>query len=166
MRRPRFMASARWVCTAVLALVALLIPLGLLRMLAWDDGAGGRIGCGSGSVWVCWFDLPTLATMQRGTPMPPTPRGITFVRPQSAPMVWWPRYNSLGTPPYYWGLEIPLWVLVALGAVPTGLLWWAEVRRRRRPLAGRCLSCGYDRSGLSKEDKCPECGTVPASASA
>jgi hypothetical protein len=50
---------------------------------------------------------------------------------------------------------------VALTLIPAALLWYAD-RRRRGP--GSCGGCGYDRAGLAVGVKCPECGTVPASA--
>jgi hypothetical protein len=50
---------------------------------------------------------------------------------------------------------------VALTLIPAAILWYAD-HRRRRP--GLCGSCGYDRAGLAADAKCPECGTVPATA--
>jgi hypothetical protein len=43
-------------------------------------------------------------------------------------------------------------VLFSLLAVPR------VVRRYRRAWTGRCVRCGYDRSGLAADAKCPECG--------
>lgn len=51
-------------------------------------------------------------------------------------------------------VDVPLWLLIALLAGPTLLLWQRE---RRRPRPGHC-PCGYDLAGLALEAVCPECG--------
>jgi hypothetical protein len=60
----------------------------------------------------------------------------------------------------------PHWVLaLTTGAMPLtrmGLIVRRRVRRSRRIEAGHCLVCGYDLRG--SPDRCPECGTVRATA--
>ena len=46
----------------------------------------------------------------------------------------------------------PLWIPLLSVLLPTSFF----VRSAKRPLAGRCPSCGYDRRGLQI---CPECGS-------
>ena len=50
-------------------------------------------------------------------------------------------------------LLVPLWIPLAVVAVPTGWLWW---RDRRFP-PGRCQTCGYNLTG-NVSGRCPECG--------
>ena len=50
---------------------------------------------------------------------------------------------------------VPLWLLFALAAIPTVILWR---RDRRRIAAGHCRQCGYNLTG-NESGKCPECAT-------
>ena len=74
-----------------------------------------------------------------------------------------PRY-TLGWLPSFtrvspsWEIKLPLWLLI----LP---LLFAHIRHQRvsqrRRMDGQCVGCGYSRSGLSPEAKCPECGLQP-----
>jgi hypothetical protein len=71
---------------------------------------------------------------------------------------WWFVYDDS---PGGCNLQIPLWAPFLLTAAPAGFLWRGEIiaRRRRRAVAqGKCGGCGYDRDGLARDAKCPECG--------
>ena len=76
------------------------------------------------------------------------------------------RYESvakrlgLGLPQIFWRrsprirmLQIPIWLLVLMAAIPTAILWY----RDRRPPKGHCQTCGYDLTG-NVTGVCPECG--------
>lgn len=58
----------------------------------------------------------------------------------------------------------PIWSGLAVdtlfyGAIAWGLLFVPRaVRRWRRRRGGRCVKCGYDRTGLAAGAACPECG--------
>jgi hypothetical protein len=62
---------------------------------------------------------------------------------------------SAGTGTALWVIEIPLWMLFFVAALPTACLWW---RDRRLP-PGHCQRCAYDLTG-NTSGICPECGAV------
>jgi hypothetical protein len=89
---------------------------------------------------------------------PTAPRCALHAR--HAPFIWMPSTQGANVVRV---VTVPLWIPLIVVAVPTGVLWSADRRATRREMAGRCPTCGYDRSGLA-DAKCPECGTVPAPA--
>ncbi len=63
-----------------------------------------------------------------------------------------------------WELIVPHWFAVICSTV-LPLLWIRQTRRRRRErVQGACTNCGYDLRATP--DRCPECATVPAKATA
>ena len=60
------------------------------------------------------------------------------------------------------GFLIPLWLPLALVAVPTSILWYRS--RRARLLSGHCPNCHYNLTG-NTSGICPECGTAISSLS-
>ncbi len=55
---------------------------------------------------------------------------------------------------YWTSLLVPLWIPLAIIAIPTAVLFH---RDRRRILPGHCRKCGYDLTG-NVSGICPECG--------
>lgn len=55
-----------------------------------------------------------------------------------------------------WWVEVPLWSLALLGAVPPVHSLWVRSRRRVQASKGLCVHCGYDLR--STPERCPECG--------
>jgi len=53
----------------------------------------------------------------------------------------------------------PCWALALLAAL-TPVVWMIRKRQRSKP--GHCMVCGYDLRATP--DRCPECGSVPATA--
>ena len=53
-------------------------------------------------------------------------------------------------------VNVPLWFLFLLIALPTGWLFWSD-HKRKKP--GHCPSCGYSLTG-NTSGTCPECGAV------
>ena len=80
--------------------------------------------------------------------------GVTvFGNPQ--PSSYWPYrrpeiWYTLGGSKVF---TLPLWIPLAIVAIPTAILWY----RDRRPPPGRCQECGYDLTG-NLSGVCPECG--------
>lgn len=62
--------------------------------------------------------------------------------------------EGTGGPPATRNVQIPLWFLFTLTALPTAFLFY----KSRRPPPGLCINCRYDLTGL-RDDRCPECGT-------
>lgn len=58
--------------------------------------------------------------------------------------------------PYWPGFLVNTLIYTALALLVIHLI--ARFRHRHRQHAGQCLTCGYDRRGLSVESPCPECG--------
>lgn len=76
---------------------------------------------------------------------------------------WWPSWSFT---PWYERVQVPVWVLVFPALVITMAAWRINMLARRGTLTPLCRKCGYDRTGLSPETVCPECGTLVASESA
>jgi hypothetical protein len=76
---------------------------------------------------------------------------------------WTARFpKNAAIPIDYRQIWCPHWLIAALAAVAPQAWLIARFRRRRRHLAGHCLSCGYDLRATP--DRCPECGATPARA--
>lgn len=80
---------------------------------------------------------------------------------------WHVSKPSGGMPKFSWryyagtsNLSIPLWPVVLVMCGMSGLWWRSDAIARRRTRRGRCATCGYDRSGLAQDVKCPECGKI------
>jgi hypothetical protein len=63
--------------------------------------------------------------------------------------------------PYWPGFLVNTLVYSAIALIIILLI--ARIRHRHRQHAGQCLTCGYDRRGLSPDAPCPECGQLAAS---
>ncbi len=109
-------------------------------------------------VWVLgyWYDVTyTGATWVVGFG-----RGYTGAAwgPEFRPHGWSvePAGELYAWPPVVWSRQhvmFPLWIPLALFALPSAYLWY----RDRRPPAGHCQACGYNLTG-NESGTCPECG--------
>src|SRR5262245_6536099 len=60
--------------------------------------------------------------------------------------------------------SVPLWIPAAAAGFFSLRFWREDIRAalgRRKALKGLCHQCLYDRTGLSPEALCPECGAPP-----
>lgn len=69
---------------------------------------------------------------------------------------WW-YWEWLTLPPSkLWEVVFPIWIF----AIPPFLTASVAWRLDRRKPPGTCTNCGYDRTGLTADAVCPECGEV------
>lgn len=79
------------------------------------------------------------------------------VEPTAFHVLW--DFQFLNTGPY-WLIRVPVWLLIAVCAVPTSIAWHLDSCAARRVSIGTCPACRYNRTGLPLGAVCPECGTV------
>jgi hypothetical protein len=148
MRRPtiRGMATAGLTRTA-----AVLCPVSYWRAVQWvpaDGGTAAFVVCGKSYGRFSYdriFERPSgFAVVEIDGPV----RGAC----RSWPLASWE------TSPDKLNVTLSLWIPLALTALPAGLLWRADWRRRARLMRGGCATCGYARAGLAAGAACPECG--------
>ena len=121
---------------------------------------------GSSRIWtgpIAWGDKPN--ELGRATRFWLVPRlWVTNRTPTQSWTIRWPQESPtmFGPPPAtvvgtvyarIWTVVLPLWIPLAVVALPTGLLWW----RTRPPKPGHCPHCGYNLTG-NVSGVCPECG--------
>jgi hypothetical protein len=59
-----------------------------------------------------------------------------------------------------WFLLVPLWPVLLVGSLWSGMLLVRGIRHERRRMQNRCTTCGYDLR--ASPGRCPECGTPRA----
>jgi hypothetical protein len=64
--------------------------------------------------------------------------------------------------PTAWVVWMSILPLAAVPGAASLCAWRLDTLARRRAKLNPCAKCGYDRTGISKDAKCPECGAVPA----
>ena len=104
--------------------------------IIWSDKTATRIGTGS------VHDTVVIARDEGLVIKPAVPR--TYWRP------------DMHSARFFAQLDVPLWLLLAVVALPTACLFW---RDRRRYGPHQCQHCGYDLTG-NTSGTCPECGST------
>ncbi len=76
--------------------------------------------------------------------------------PRSAYFRWWFNWTSWKQ---NWCLGIPGWIPTAFALLATAIAWRLDTIARRRERLYLCPKCNYDRTGITSDMKCPECGS-------
>jgi hypothetical protein len=86
--------------------------------------------------------------------------------------VWWAGRAPVSRHVGAWAANVGFWWIalafagwMMVGATAAGMLLRAHAIRARidrRRMAGCCMSCGYNLTGLEFSERCPECGEVAA----
>jgi hypothetical protein len=141
----------RWATTAAFIGFALLLPSNLLWRYRVNFTYNACVRVFDGSL--AW---------QVGDGSRPLPLGLYYDREVWPHIKWDPKFYPPGGGA--WGVQVPLFIPLALFGGVAGGLWWAHRRERRRAMIGYCRACGYDLKGLAA-GSCPECGSkVPVAA--
>jgi hypothetical protein len=138
--------------------IAKWVGLGLCLFIAaaWAWSITTNTGCvwiGARHDYLFLFGSVSISTR---SPANPDPRGFHWAHNAGVreygltlPRFGGPRGTQIA-------LLLPLWTLLVLAIIPTGVLFWLA---RPRPQSGHCRRCGYDLT-LNVSGRCPECGTV------
>ena len=112
----------------------------------WSNGDSSSLWRGRLHIWQSGKSVPAGRTGFE-------PRGTTDFG-----LDWWmssfKRYNRPQ-------VSIPLWWLVLPSVAASAAVWRHDAIKTRRELLNHCEKCGYDRTGILQDAKCPECGAVP-----
>ena len=127
----------------------------------WFSPGDGSVFVGQGRLTVLYFDhvIGDLFPAENMQGLPPRRASATmFGRADYIQMnvhLEWFR-GPVRQP----ALCIPLWIPFVAFAIITAGVWRLDTLARRRARVGKCLTCGYDRTGLASDVVCPECGTL------
>lgn len=131
----------------------------------WIDSAGIRAGplwisLSAGRISTTWVtpDMDNYTNKPQYADLMSGPV-VRVVRGRRDP-VWGPEL-WIGPPNY--GVTLPLWIPVAALLATSSLAWYMEFLPARRLRRGLCPACGYQRSGIGRQSRCPECGAKPHS---
>ena len=159
--RPFIRKSAKW-GGAVAVLLLTVVWLGSKWWcLEWHNGTLDEFVVQTGCLRCTLETGPSASTH--------TMNGWYFWRlPPGCSLRWQADYQSskypANAPPgafcHIFNLVLPLWIPLALAAIPTAVAWRLDVIARRRDRGGGCPACGYSLAGLSAGAPCPECGSA------
>jgi hypothetical protein len=125
-----------------------------------DSGAVVGLQAYRGSVGAVWFREPAARPGDRhfGHAGLPVRGWDQLMKEAGGDRVAGFRYVRL--PGRFGCTLVPMWLVMAVLALPPGAAARRWMRERKRRSAGRCPRCGYDLRATP--DRCPECGAEPA----
>ncbi|MBX3388059.1 MAG: hypothetical protein KF691_01245 [Phycisphaeraceae bacterium] len=141
------MRICRWLWRSAAALtigLGLLWWLSLNMSLAWSAKKELVLEVSSGAVVVCWERSPT--RLEPGFHVNPARERVH---------TWFKRQRTSG----YEIVIVPL-LLAAIAPASLALGAWGLETIIARGRRGKCITCGYSRTGLNAETPCPECGAL------
>jgi len=81
------------------------------------------------------------------------------VNASQSPFQWWFYSQGFRALPKGFAIGwIPLWVPALLAAACSAVAWRLDALAARNVAVHPCSRCGYERAGIAKGAKCPECG--------
>ena len=148
---PRIRKTIKWGgASTTLLLVVVWLTSGWGFVSYSPDGSSG-IGLSAGRVWVQTSRYYGVAD------------GFDYGR--SIDGGWhfelWP-WRFCGPFPAPFLVYIPLWPLIVLLLIPTGLAWRLDQLATRGADFSQCQTCHYNLTGLPANSPCPECGASRA----
>lgn len=158
-RTSKLPSILRWAGTTAAALIA----IAWIASARWAIGGSNLIGETSARIGAGRLRAARMV-YSPGHPRPPHHRSTVQFRQNTEPWSWWFTHEQIVTSISSDGpvsmsmlevLSIPMWVPLALVALPTALAWR---RHLRRIPPDHCPRCRYNLAGLPPNSPCPECG--------
>src|ERR1043166_7933927 len=144
MRRHRFRRNAKWAATISCSSLLIISVLNLGWIMVWTYPRWS-VSVRDEAVHVVWIsDNSSKVTLESNCCM----------KRDYSPgeLQWWPK-GYVG--PVMYTLDVPLWMLLVVGIVPTAVLWRRDSRGSLRDI---CVKCRSNLAGNASRI-CPECGT-------
>src|SRR5262245_18640253 len=130
-------ATVVWICSA-------------WAYVGWWSATGTHVIVAKGALSLSWYQVGPSGDPAAGWQ----------AESQHTPSLVWRGFWLRS--PASWRLVVPLWPLLVATFLTAATAWRWDVLARRRALAGKCPTCGYDCRGLPARAACPECGSSTA----
>ena len=145
-----------WIGYAIAASLILWWIAGIWYVVSWESPRGSFVIVGSGEV-IVGYNTPNRLAPTAGWNLwriHHQHRFIFNIAPYGS--------GSRGGGNWWRASSVPLpGAAVLIAGASWFISWLLQTMRRRRRLAGQCLVCHYNRTGLAADAPCPECGTAP-----
>jgi hypothetical protein len=156
-RPPIIRKTIKWGGAAVTVLLVVVWAASVWHGVSWYGKSGNGF---------FYIERGGATCLSTSLAVPPELKGLTHWHlthwrpPDPFRLCWWPRFIARRGAD--WALTIPLWMPTALASSLFMGAWRREYLAHRRERDHLCPKCNYDRTGILKDAKCPECGAVPA----